>query len=80
MTISVVQRVTTAQFIKLFGHLQTVPMEKKKGHVDVCSFFKIIFYFFLHLPTSLICSLWLISRERIQFNLAVKELDVMLSA
>lgn len=48
MTISVVQRVTTAQFIKLFGHLQTVPMEKKKkkGHVDVCSFFKIIFYFF----------------------------------
>lgn len=46
MTISVVQRVTTAQFIKLFGHLQTVPMEKKKGHVDVCSFLKIFLNFF----------------------------------
>lgn len=49
MTISVVQRVTTAQFIKLFGHLQTVPMEKKKGHVDVCSFFKIFFNFFFYI-------------------------------
>lgn len=52
MTISVVQRVTTAQFIKLFGHLQTVPMEKKKRvmlmYAPFLKFFLIFFFTSTH--------------------------------